>query len=627
MVSAATKSLDMYYPLSLEEWHNTFSKLKPSETKILYFLRSINPFSDRPMPFGVRELAREMSMDHSTVSRGLKRLDLLGHINLESITASIKITPKGRLFDRNNPPVEESNQSQVVPGNTSGAGKHQWCRETPVVPDGTEWCFPASSGVSSHQVVPGNTDRGLEPLHSNSSESLRLNKTIKTLNTLSKSEQKKCEEEKHAIAEEESEQGLMISSEENEVNFQPEISQRSQESEQEFSVQQNQHNQTQSSAAPPQPVENLSGELSLQISPVSSPDKPLSGEQEICLASLPKPNLPSQADFQPAPQPAYLRPPTGAERMEQRFRTGTQLPAYRHKAGNNGYIPEFVEHIRKWLESISKGQPRCKADAIAYIVNKEKTGQQGDLEILNARCEEWQEMEQRTAENQRLREASRAEAMPNVECPVNELPAPRTTFCNQGPKGDNHAAYSDASLVGIPIDAPRELGQADHIARLTAKAAIEALRGQAIAEAKKMGIDLSLIGVNPGKELAPPPAPPVASPPPVGAQGPVPLQPTKISPVAQPNSTHGQRGAGNFLADLLANFSPTQTVPILDPPDGLDIGDLLTSINTLIKRLGWTKERAIARIGIKAQRFDCLDDQQLMQLENELKSTIAKGEL
>lgn len=69
--------------------------LRPAELKVLYHLRTLDPFGDRELDIGVREMARTLNMSHSTVSRALKVLDAKGYIELELLKVNAKVVSTG----------------------------------------------------------------------------------------------------------------------------------------------------------------------------------------------------------------------------------------------------------------------------------------------------------------------------------------------------------------------------------------------------------------------------------------------------------------------------------------------------------------------------------------------------
>lgn len=84
----------LHYRLTSSEWEKVWQELKPTEVRILYHLRLLDPFGDRSLDIGVRELARTLNIDHSTVSRALKTLDAKGYIDLELLQVKVRIHSK-----------------------------------------------------------------------------------------------------------------------------------------------------------------------------------------------------------------------------------------------------------------------------------------------------------------------------------------------------------------------------------------------------------------------------------------------------------------------------------------------------------------------------------------------------
>ena len=82
---------NLHYRLTSEEWVKACRELKPSEKDVLYYLRTLDPFGDNPIDIKVREMARELNVNPSTVSRALKALDVKGWIDLEITSATVKL--------------------------------------------------------------------------------------------------------------------------------------------------------------------------------------------------------------------------------------------------------------------------------------------------------------------------------------------------------------------------------------------------------------------------------------------------------------------------------------------------------------------------------------------------------
>ncbi|MGF1588815.1 MAG: MarR family transcriptional regulator [Pleurocapsa sp.] len=90
-----------FYPLQSEEWLETVKQLTHSELKILYYIRSLDPYN-KGISITPIEIAKDLStekskMHRSTVGRALKSLDSKGFIQMELIQVQIKVNPKGFL--------------------------------------------------------------------------------------------------------------------------------------------------------------------------------------------------------------------------------------------------------------------------------------------------------------------------------------------------------------------------------------------------------------------------------------------------------------------------------------------------------------------------------------------------
>jgi hypothetical protein len=160
----------VYYPLTNEEWLKITQELKPAEIVVLYHLRTVTPFGDRPTPVGVRDLAKTLKMNPGTVSRALKRLDHLGYIDLELIQVKVTILTKGALFERN---YGEGGSSSAEDGPSE-----ECCLETTVLSvDNTSDQETTLVIAKQHPRSPHNT----RPPEAKPSKASRSSKTLKTL--------------------------------------------------------------------------------------------------------------------------------------------------------------------------------------------------------------------------------------------------------------------------------------------------------------------------------------------------------------------------------------------------------------------------------------------------------------
>jgi hypothetical protein len=170
----------VYYPLTNDEWLKITQELKPAEIVVLYHLRTVTPFGDRPTPIGVRELAKTLKINPGTVSRALKRLDHLGYIDLELIQVKVTILSKGALFDRKHGDDES-------PEDEDGSSE-ECCLETTVLStDNTRDQETTPAIATQHLRSPRNT-QAPEPI---TSKGFGSPKTLKTLKTNSDSKRER----------------------------------------------------------------------------------------------------------------------------------------------------------------------------------------------------------------------------------------------------------------------------------------------------------------------------------------------------------------------------------------------------------------------------------------------------
>lgn len=85
---------NVHYRITKDEWLLAWDELKPAEVKLLYYLRTTDPWGDKSLDAGVTELAKTLKYNKGTVSRALKKLARTGWISLEITTASVKLHTK-----------------------------------------------------------------------------------------------------------------------------------------------------------------------------------------------------------------------------------------------------------------------------------------------------------------------------------------------------------------------------------------------------------------------------------------------------------------------------------------------------------------------------------------------------
>ena len=84
----------LHYRMTNHEWLLAWDELKPAEIKVLYHLRTLDPWGSRHLDISVTEIAGLLGYNKGTVSRALKALDRHGWITLEIDTARVKLHTK-----------------------------------------------------------------------------------------------------------------------------------------------------------------------------------------------------------------------------------------------------------------------------------------------------------------------------------------------------------------------------------------------------------------------------------------------------------------------------------------------------------------------------------------------------
>ena len=132
-----------FYPLQHQEWLKACKELTPSERDILYFIRTLDPYSDG-LDVSTSEIAHQLSTEsktvhRSTVSRALKVLDQKGFIDLELIRVRIKIKPLG---------IHCCNEESTLPTDNNVVVTQQ------ALPTDNKCCGDATSVVVVQQALP-----------------------------------------------------------------------------------------------------------------------------------------------------------------------------------------------------------------------------------------------------------------------------------------------------------------------------------------------------------------------------------------------------------------------------------------------------------------------------------------
>lgn len=159
---------NLHYRLTNEEWIQAVRSLTPSQRDILYYLRTLDPFGDRALDIGVREIAKILGYNPGTVSRALKALDNEGYIELDLLRVRVRI---------------KSRKSVV--------SEQQCCVETTVLfQDNTHDPETTPTIATQHPRSPRNTQPP-EPAPGIASRSPHTIHTNQTNKTLSEAQQKR----------------------------------------------------------------------------------------------------------------------------------------------------------------------------------------------------------------------------------------------------------------------------------------------------------------------------------------------------------------------------------------------------------------------------------------------------
>lgn len=82
----------LFYRLIHNEWVETVKNLTGAEIKVLYYLRSLDPFGDRHLEYSITEMAKELNISKGAASKAVKKLDHVGLIEAQISKVRIKIT-------------------------------------------------------------------------------------------------------------------------------------------------------------------------------------------------------------------------------------------------------------------------------------------------------------------------------------------------------------------------------------------------------------------------------------------------------------------------------------------------------------------------------------------------------
>jgi hypothetical protein len=91
MIQFKKDKAPLFYQLTNEEWVETVRNLTGAEIKVLYYLRSLDPFGDRLLDCSVTQTGEKLGLSKGAVSKALKKLDSFNLIDVELTNVKVRI--------------------------------------------------------------------------------------------------------------------------------------------------------------------------------------------------------------------------------------------------------------------------------------------------------------------------------------------------------------------------------------------------------------------------------------------------------------------------------------------------------------------------------------------------------
>ncbi|GAB1542944.1 hypothetical protein NUACC21_56180 [Scytonema sp. NUACC21] len=171
-----TKIQGKFYPLQHEEWLKVYKELTDSQRGVLYYLRSLDPYSNG-LRIRASKIAGDLGISRQTVYKAIDVLEEKGYVNKEDVDYTLKIQSKGFLCDT------YSNVTHLSPESDS-------CKSQATVVN-VERRLSSKSNSCKSQTTVVNVERQLQP-ETPTQQELQSSKTIQTysdfIQTLSEEE-------------------------------------------------------------------------------------------------------------------------------------------------------------------------------------------------------------------------------------------------------------------------------------------------------------------------------------------------------------------------------------------------------------------------------------------------------
>ncbi|MBW4591203.1 MarR family transcriptional regulator [Aetokthonos hydrillicola Thurmond2011] len=160
----------LFYQLTNKEWVETVKDLTGAEIKVLYHVRSLDPFGDRELDYSVTQVALQLGLSKGAVSKAFKKLDQMNLICVELVRVKVRVN------------TNKNNITEFSKENSVSYRKH----ELPIRNEN----FSEETEVSSSKCsFPIGNEQPPEPLqHKDSSAPHTIHTYTDFINTLSDSE-------------------------------------------------------------------------------------------------------------------------------------------------------------------------------------------------------------------------------------------------------------------------------------------------------------------------------------------------------------------------------------------------------------------------------------------------------
>lgn len=152
----------LFYQLTNKEWLLTVKDLTGAEIKVLYHLRSLDPFGERELDYSVTQMALQLGLSKGAVSKALKKLDQLNLICVELVRVKVRIK------------TNKNSITEFPKENSVSYRKHE-------LPIGNSNFLEETEVSSGKQQLPIGNEQQLKP---SQDKDYSTSKTIKTYSDL-----------------------------------------------------------------------------------------------------------------------------------------------------------------------------------------------------------------------------------------------------------------------------------------------------------------------------------------------------------------------------------------------------------------------------------------------------------